>query len=247
LGDSVFFRLLVTTVADEAAERLIYLDADCLVVDDLVELTTMNLDAYSLGAVVDLQCTEEHKQGLRLGYEDDYFNNGVMVYNLAQARARELEQRLVAYVNAPDIANNYIDQDAISVVLRGEIRALPLRYNVVPALFYLNDSNRRAMIESRSFGQKRFYEADVIRTARTKPAIIHFVGSKLYGRPWLDFCHHPWRDTWRALKANTPWRDTPLLPSHLTPIQRLFAFCVRLAMRTFPAAWLDAFLRRHPR
>jgi lipopolysaccharide biosynthesis glycosyltransferase len=243
LGYSVYLRLLVDRLAGADTERLIYIDSDCLVVDKLTELTILDLGDSCFAAVIDLQAPESRKQQLGLNLTDNYINAGVLVCNLPAIRAQEVESRLIDFVNTTELTLEYHDQDAINVVLRDSIQTIHPRYNAVSTFFFMNRSNYRVFVDSKAFGEKHYYPTEEFLQAQASPAILHFFGSNIYGRPWLDFCHHPYRTAYLQLKQDSPWRETPLIQSGLSPFARLAAGVMRFALRTMPISILDLLSR----
>jgi lipopolysaccharide biosynthesis glycosyltransferase len=243
LGYSVYLRLLVQTLTDADVERIIYIDSDCLVIDSLVELTRLNLDGFCLGAVIDLQVSEKRKRRLGLSCQNDYINAGVLVYNMQEVRRRNAEEQLIGFVNTTDLALEYHDQDAINVVLKDAIRTIHPRYNAVTTFFFMNHSNYKVFVKSHSFGDKDYYPTKIFLEAQRNPAILHFFGSNIYGRPWLDFCHHPYRKAYLHIKEISPWKEAPLVKSNLSPFARTFAFFARIGLKILPAFILDALSR----
>jgi len=80
-----YFRLLIPYIFKEAS-RVLYLDADTLVLEDLWSLWTLDLEENTVGAVPDyLPCMKEgvaNWQELKLDPQAPYFNSGVLLIDL---------------------------------------------------------------------------------------------------------------------------------------------------------------------
>ncbi len=99
--DPHFFRLLAPYVFPDL-ERVIYLDADTLIIRDLARLWRERLDGYAAGAVRDLFRTFrdaiEHLSELNLPAETPYFNTGVLLINLELWRRIGFVTKVLRYV-----------------------------------------------------------------------------------------------------------------------------------------------------
>lgn len=101
-------------------DRLIQLDVDTIVNDDLSILWNMDLTDKWFAAV------PEHK-GTFKPYGDTYYNMGVAVFNLAQIRQDNIEKTLVEFLNTEAVP--YIDQDAWNKYGTEKSVDLPVFYN----------------------------------------------------------------------------------------------------------------------
>ncbi len=148
----IFYRLIASEVFPNV-DKMLYIDSDTLIRDDLSELYNTNVSKYAMGAVRDMAPVEimEHPTGkyvreftekyLKHGL---YINSGVLLMNLKRFRA--LQSDLLA-VSVP---LKYPDQDILNVALDGKILELPLKYNVIPDLhIYPNAFSEAVRKESR--------------------------------------------------------------------------------------------------
>ena len=114
-------------------ERVIYLDVDIVVVDDLEPLWQTKLDGNFIGAVKDVAVYmnprfSQHHQFF--GEQDDaYFNSGVLLMDL---KAMRQENMPIAIINtAVDVASisRYADQDALNVYYHNAYKQIDVKYN----------------------------------------------------------------------------------------------------------------------
>jgi lipopolysaccharide biosynthesis glycosyltransferase len=168
---ATYRRLLLPELLPEL-DRLIYLDADIIVRDDLAELWTTALNDYPLGAVPDAWAAEN--ETMRQRFPGGYFNCGVLLMDLVCWRAQSIERRAFALVHeclAGGARGPLLyDQDPLNDVLKGSWQRLSPRWNFTA---YFTDAAAAAL----SISTK---EIDKVRDA---PAIVHFVGGY---KPWLD-------------------------------------------------------------
>jgi lipopolysaccharide biosynthesis glycosyltransferase len=159
-----FARLLIPKVFPDTVSRVLYLDTDILVLDDLKPLWEADLDGAILGAVLDnMDQYFKSDKPIFAGYEDaprvqNYFNAGVLVIDLDRWRKEEVSAKALAYMNQHP-QTPFMDQDAINFVCDGHWKKLDQRWN------FHDCWNRRI---------SNFSPYD-------RPAIAHFVS---YMKPW---------------------------------------------------------------
>jgi len=192
---TIWARALLPEVLPDA-ERVLYLDADTIVLDSAVDLWRTDLGDAPLAAVANpIYSFMEDRPRRELGIADPrrYLNSGVLLMNLEALRRDGFGRRLLEYARAHP-HNHYPDQDALSV-LYGD-RHLPLhpRWNAQTTLWDL-----------RSYELP--FTPDEVREARAAPAIVHFVGPF---KPWHYLCSHPYGDRYFKHLAATPWDPPPV-------------------------------------
>lgn len=118
-------KFLLPQLAPEE-DRLLYLDADIIVQDDISELFEQRLDGFVAGVVRDSGTMWNRSPvAAKLPF---YFNSGVMLLNLELMRELGMSERLVAAKKSlADV--KLVDQDAFNVAFEGLVRLLPIRYN----------------------------------------------------------------------------------------------------------------------
>lgn len=184
-----YTRLHCPQVLDGAIDKVLYLDADLLVVDDLGPLWATDVSDVALAAAPD-PYGEDRDQALGLPPGAIYFNAGVLLINLARWRAEGLTERLSAYIREQGPRLRQHDQDALNALLHDRIRVLDLRWNL----------QARALHPHRAAAVHR---PDLRRAAR-QPGIIHFASSR---KPWIFSVAIPHRALYRRYLRRTAWRD----------------------------------------
>lgn len=100
-------------------KRIVYLDCDTIVVDDIGELDHISFEGNLVAGV---------KEPKKSTDEDIYINAGVVVLNLAALRATGMGDRLIGDINT--IRRPFPDQDCINAVLKCSKLELPCAYNM---------------------------------------------------------------------------------------------------------------------
>lgn len=184
-------------------DKVIYLDGDLIVLDDLSKLYDENIEGYALGVCLDwgvvysnnkTHSNSEREYMESLGLKDyrKYVNSGVMLINLDVWREEKIGDKLISVATEHKFALH--DQDAINVLLGERIKLINCKWN------FLIPSKR----DLYPIGIERLLES-MIR--EFKFSIIHYAGKN---KPWLDDCCLL-RSVWVVIARNTPFFAGDLL------------------------------------
>lgn len=203
-----YLRFLAPEMLPAEVDRVIYLDVDLVVLDDIAHLRDADLAGKAVGAVPEVDWAEAAPDaraaalGLAPGHR--YVNSGVLVIDLARWRRDGLGPKLLDCAAALGPRATYFDQDALNVALQGDIALLDRRWNVQTLM--LGGWYRTAMPKDWS----------ATAAARRAPGIVHFsTGAK----PWRFRARTRRRADWFRFRDLTPWRDAP--PPELNAAERI--------------------------
>lgn len=223
---TAYFRLLAGRLLPDSIERVIYLDSDTLLLDDITELWQAELGNHYCLAAVDVACPfmdarqapVEYRRAMpylatispvrnyrELGIEGSapYFNSGVMVLNLQRWRQEKIEQRLLSVLREHRKFVWCWDQYALNVVFAGQWGKIPARWNQGSHLYEYPDENTIPIRRSE------------YREMRERPSLIHYTTEF---KPWKYDPYrkyhfsHPLHDLWYQWLDRTAWagwRPTP--------------------------------------
>ena len=165
ISSTTYARLLIPSILPQEVSKVLYLDADLLILDDLQSVWSLDLEGAVMGAVSDERLDAYIKMGntslggLPLPSVRDYFNAGVLLIDVAGWRSERIPEKALEYLKrCPN--SIYSDQDALNVACDGLWKKLDSRWN-----FYQIDLQKRL--------------ADLSESER--PGIIHFQGGQ---KPW---------------------------------------------------------------
>ncbi|HEU5152440.1 MAG TPA: TylF/MycF/NovP-related O-methyltransferase [Iamia sp.] len=195
-GSVVWLRFLLPELLP-GHDRVVYLDADTFVADDLWSLATADLDGNPVGAVANVVPAPDWPRLAGLGFSDpaDVLNSGVLVMDLARMRAEDTWGQIGDTVAAFADQITWPDQDALNLVCAGRWTRLHPRFNAQNSLFAWPEQAQGV------FG------ATAVAEAVADPAVVHFEGPSLC-KPWHALSTHPWRERYRVTLARTPWAGT---------------------------------------
>ena len=213
-----YYRLLLARILPQNATKCLYLDTDTLVLCDVRELFALDLGTHILAS----SCGGVHKNArwdriLRSTKDNKmhtfevpyYFCSGLMLINLAQWKAQDIESKSVDFLE--NYASEYADQDALNIIIKGDIVPLPAEYGLLifQAGFALDNQNCDFK--------------DELQKILSSLKIAHFNGPS---HPWLSKYRYlgenalpidyPYIDKWWEIALETPefcdelkaiWRD----------------------------------------
>ena len=128
LTRSTYLRLLIPDLMPDA-DRVVYMDCDMVVTDDLSPLAALPLGDAVVAAVPDPSpdAAELTSTGIARG---DYVNAGLLVMNLPVWRSDGIAARCLALLSDPVRPLLSEDQSALNIAAKGRIAMLPGRFNV---------------------------------------------------------------------------------------------------------------------
>ena len=168
-----WYRLLLPAILPEQIKRVLYLDADTLVVTDIRELFAIDMTGKAIAGSLDID-TDELKR------KKNYICSGVLLLNLEFWRNNNLADKIITWAQNNVEKLKYPDQDAINYICQEIKVILPLRFN--SSHWYFFDD----------FFYGSVYINQLTDSFYT-PAIIHYISCV----PWVeDSFHHLMREEW---------------------------------------------------
>lgn len=191
LNRTVLFRLGLEKLAPADCRRVLYIDADVIVVGDIREMWAADLGPHAIAAVTDCyQNADAFAEMWGLPKGGRYFNAGVQVIDLEKVRATKLFSRALAFVVEHDARLLFGDQDALNYVFWKDAAVLEPTWNV--QRFLTSHEIAAETAPDRRWGHKR-------------PRLIHYIGME---KPWMRNVWHPWAWAyWENLKRTSFARE----------------------------------------
>ncbi len=193
-------RLFVSLFMPDDIDRLLYLDSDTIVKDDITGLLHADLSGMPVGMVCD-SVARDYKQYMGFTPEEPYFNGGMIVYDLNAWKEKRCTERIIDHIREVRMNYEALDQDLINIVLKGEIKKLDPRYNFQP--FHCAYSPQKYV---KAYGVEGYYDIDTIKEAQDHIVILHtfrYIGMF----PWDKDSIHPCIKEYEQYKGLSLWRD----------------------------------------
>ncbi len=201
---ATFYKIFSCFHLKDGIDRVLYIDSDTVVLGSLDELCDYDMEGYAC-AMAGSGMTGAVKSYMEF---TDYFNAGVIYFNLAYWRKNNTEQAFIDAINSEE-GKKYTmvgDETLINTVLKGKIKKLPLKYNfesswgrwgwnhsLYPQLNWTGDN-------------KPYYSDEEIAEAGNNPVVGHYVDLTT-GRPWDYLNDNPFRKEFEQYSEILhPWK-----------------------------------------
>lgn len=223
---SMFSRIMIDTVLPRDITKIIYLDCDTIIKNNLIDLWNVELEGKIIGAVNDYRSIY-YQKNLGIKKENCYINSGVLLIDLDKYRKENMEGKLLDAIKKYNGILEFPDNDVICKVAQDQIKLLPLKYNITSVFFMTNYYELLKLRKPNKIDKKEIYE-----NAITNPMIIHFTTCFLMkGRPWLKGCNHPFTSEYLELYKQTPWKDEELLKEKMNISKKIKQLIVKITPR----------------
>ncbi|MEO5805554.1 glycosyltransferase family 8 protein [Devosia sp.] len=179
----VYGRLLIDQLLPADVARVLYLDCDIMLQDDVAQIHDIDLQGHPIAAVRDtLGAFIAGGKDLRAKADtfdiaDPYFNSGVIVIDVEAWRQARILTQMDALLAQGIMARLYYDQDLLNLVFRNTWLPLPARWNTIEA--------------------RRAHEP-------TDPAILHYTSKQ---KPWFLFGNVAQKRLYRHVMTNKVFYD----------------------------------------
>ena len=182
------FPLLLPELLPDSVDRVLFLDPDVLVFDDVSKIWTTDLSKYGVAAAADqaVPYCSSHRgvkgwRGLGIPAEAPYFNAGVMLINIAHWRRFNIADRAREYLQHLSVPSDFLHQEALNAVLWNSWLQLDQRWNLV------------ASLTGRRYGPFR-------DMSWADPGMVHFAGRF---KPWRIRIGGPFAEPYNRLLAQS--------------------------------------------
>ena len=132
---STYYRLFIPRMFPQY-DKVLYLDSDIIILDDIANLYNVDIKNNLLGAVPEQAVGNVYEfvqySNNYLGIcEKMYFNAGILIMNLKELRNTGFEDKFVDLLNKIKFTVAQ-DQDYLNVICKDKVHYLPLRWNRTP-------------------------------------------------------------------------------------------------------------------
>jgi lipopolysaccharide biosynthesis glycosyltransferase len=174
-----YARLLIPRLFPNSVSRVLYLDSDTLVLDDLTPLLETDLNGNVVGAVLDCGVDPLLKRGEPLSQQVPcvraYFNAGVLLIDLDRWREYQISEKTLEYL-AKHPQSPFMDQDGLNFACDNLWKKLDSQWNF----------------------QGHFQQNFLHMNSEERPRIVHFVTSKKPWDPTVDSLNARFYDGFRS-------------------------------------------------
>jgi lipopolysaccharide biosynthesis glycosyltransferase len=213
-----YFRLFLTEMLPRDVNKVLYLDADIVVLGDVSPIWNGDLGASLIGATMDpylnsRSATMESNLRINLPLDHVYFNAGILVINLEGWRNEDVISKFVTFIEKNHQNLLFHDQDALNSVLSGRVNYFDYEWNF-QAITKISDAPSLSLSE------------EDLRKVAKSPKIVHFTTVR---KPWFYKYEISFEREYFKYLRLTPWA------SYVPPDRTLRMMVGR---RLKPVRWL---------
>ena len=159
-SNSIYLRIFIPSLFPNY-DKVLYLDADIVVIDDIAKLYFEDIGDNLLGAITDdvinTNETFTNYSASVLGLDNGkYFNSGILVMNLNGLRKDKIEEKFVHLLSNYNFDTIAPDQDYLNYLCRGKVKFIHKGWDKMP-------------IEDKTFVDEP----------------LHLVHYNMFQKPWL--------------------------------------------------------------
>jgi lipopolysaccharide biosynthesis glycosyltransferase len=175
ISRATYYRLFVASILPEEITSVVYLDSDTVVIRSIRELFDLQLSSPIAAADHMWAAGASRLWGDKLG---NYFQAGVLLADLGQWRANQLEAKFKKILTEERDRIIWWDQDVLNIAFENNWQRLPVWYNLS--------------------GHARLEITEV--ASRENGCLLHYTGST---KPWNSFSKDWLAEQWYALYFET--------------------------------------------
>jgi len=208
LSRATYSRIFIPELLPLDVKKVLYLDVDLVVLEDISELYNIDLDNFSVGAVRDVMS----KEILRIYFDrevSDYFNAGVLLINLEKWRQKKITEKSLEFARLNRKRIVRADQDILNCLLKNDWLPLDKKFNLDLKRSKLNSEPKNDTV------------------------ILHYSDK---AKPWqYIFYGKSQKYYWQYLKK-TPWADFNFSDKNFFKFIRKYArvFIISIKRRLLP-------------
>lgn len=217
---SAYARLFLTELLPPDAAKIIYLDADSLVLGSFKKLWDIDMNDALLMGVLD---NARAKTNLEVGLPEDfrYINSGMTLLNIEKLRQFGFVNKMRNFINKYHGHVYHHDQGILNGVLAEKISVIPPEYNMISFIYEQPDVDKLKLL----YNIRNYYSQREVDHAIENPVFVHFTRGFLQ-RPWVEHCRHPLRQRWTEYRDRTVWKDLPMQKDTRGVMSRALAWTV---------------------
>ncbi len=189
-----YYRLALPMILPKQVEKIIYLDGDTIVTEDLTAMFNINMSKYYIAAIPDYR---HLYLSMFLRDTTKEICSGVMLMNIGKMRKDKFNRKVSDFIRNNRYRLYMHDQTVLNVVCYGHIKMLPLKYGILRSMMC---KPNRAYATS---NLRYHYSLAEIKKTKKNHAIIHYTGRK----PWVVKKLRAGNVWWKYAKKCYLWNE----------------------------------------
>lgn len=169
-----YYKLLIPELIPKNINRILYLDVDIVVNGNIKELYYLDINDKFIAAVPDPiinKNDKEYKRRLGMSEEDNYFNSGVLLFDLNNFRKEYTLEKALKYIQINGQYFKFHDQEVLNGMYFKQFYTLDETYNYITMYRSPIDFIKHYIIDLRDKN-----ENIIIHFANLKPWNTNYIG-----------------------------------------------------------------------
>lgn len=205
-----FGHMIIGQLLPSDIDRILCIDSDMLIVDNIKDLWCTNLDGYYFAGVEGAPGRVALEKEMGINPSHIHCNGGLLLINLALVRKDKIEQKYVKYIDSVFSKGKFLaayEEEVMNKCCYPKILLVDLRYNLMTIVLVMGYDN---FVKFR--GADNFYTKEEFNKAVKKPAIIHALNNFFVRkRFWEQGSDSPYADKYQEYRKMTPWKNLPII------------------------------------
>ncbi len=222
---SAYARLFVDEMLPSDLDKVLYFDCDTIVIGELDELWSIELNENEYIAGVIDTVSENNVKSIEMNKKYSYINSGMLLINLKMWREKEIKQQFIEFIDKYDGSVNHHDQGVLNGVLHTKCKIISPKFNMMSVYLMMKYEDLYDYYDMKY----KFYSKSELEQAKDTPIYIHFTPG-FTTRPWVKGCKHPYKETYLKYLRQTPWKNYELEQDR----SRLRVKIINYLYRNFP-------------
>lgn len=122
----IYYRILAQTLLPQSVDRVLWLDADIIIMDDISDFYYQDFDGSLIVATPDVNYNEpwfkQTYDDLKIPYDHKYFNSGVILFNIDEIRKSISDDYVFDVCQKLKDVLKYPDQDILNYLYQGKTK-----------------------------------------------------------------------------------------------------------------------------
>ncbi len=228
---ATFYKIFICQELEDI-DKILYIDADTVILGSLDEMCDYNMDGYAC-AMAASGITKTVKEYIGVS---DYYNAGVIYFNLKYWREHNVKDDFLKVIKGKECYKYTVvgDETLNNYVMRGKIKKLPLKYNLESSWGLWGWNYKLYDKLGWNNPDKCPYSIDEIKESKKNPIIGHYVDLTT-GRPWDYINDNPFRSEFEYYsEILKPWKTIDFAMRGIGGNNKLIAWLKYIVKKLMP-------------
>lgn len=193
ISTPAYYRLMLSELLPNK-DKIIWLDSDTLIYDDLSEMYNVDVEGYYYKGFLDWDWAPTLSRNFGI-IDDHYIYDGVMVANLKELRKDNIVKKFENFINKNNNKLTNHDQTVVNAVCLDKIGILPAKFGVLSSVYDFTEKYFKCLRSPEKYTKRE------VKNALSHPSVQHCVR-----KPWklVNRHTHLW---WKYAKKTDCFKE----------------------------------------